>query len=43
MKRMYFSALTALFSVLLFVATVSIKPACFTWFYQPEIPRALKK
>ncbi|WP_369332850.1 cyclic lactone autoinducer peptide [Desulfofundulus thermosubterraneus] len=40
---MYFSALTALFTVLLFVATVSIKPACVSLFYQPEIPRGLKK
>ncbi|WP_307402299.1 cyclic lactone autoinducer peptide [Desulfofundulus luciae] len=43
MKRLYFGALSALFSVLLFVATVSIKPTCVSWFYQPEVPRALKK
>ncbi|WP_083543029.1 cyclic lactone autoinducer peptide [Desulfofundulus australicus] len=43
MKRLYISALSTFFSVLLFVATISIKPACVSWLYQPELPRLLKK
>ena len=44
MKRLMYSVLPAVFSVLTFAAIASVKPFCsFLWFYQPEVPAALKK
>lgn len=43
MKRIYISLLTSLFSVMVFAAALTIKPACNVGLYQPEVPKALRK
>ena len=43
MKRLYYKILPILFSGLVVIACGSIKPACAVWFYQPEVPKALRK
>lgn len=43
MKRLYYKLLPVLFSGLVVIASVSIKPACALWWYQPEVPKALRK
>ncbi|MEW6769853.1 MAG: cyclic lactone autoinducer peptide [Bacillota bacterium] len=43
MKRLLYTLLPALFSVLAVAAFVGIKPACVGIAYQPEVPKALRK
>ncbi|MGI9861379.1 cyclic lactone autoinducer peptide [Moorella naiadis] len=43
MKRLCYRLLPACFSFLTLVALTTIKPACTVWWYQPEVPAALKK
>lgn len=43
MKRLFYCFLPALFSVLVVVAHVGVKPACTLMIYQPEVPKVLRK
>jgi cyclic lactone autoinducer peptide len=43
MKRLYYKLLPVLFSSLVVIACGSIKPACAVWWYQPEVPKTLRK
>lgn len=43
MKRLYYKLLPVLFSGLVVIACGSIKPACVWCWYQPEVPKALRK
>lgn len=43
MKRLIYRLLPAAFSLLAFVAAIGVKPTCMWMFYQPEVPRSLRK
>ncbi|MEW6574675.1 MAG: cyclic lactone autoinducer peptide [Bacillota bacterium] len=43
MKRFLYSLLPAAFSVLAVAAFIGVKPLCGGIFYQPEVPKALRK
>jgi len=43
MKKIYYGMLTALFSTLVLAAEVIIRPQCVTFWYQPELPKSLRK
>lgn len=43
MKRIFYGMLATLFSTLVVVAGIIIKPMCFGFFYQPELPKSLRK
>ncbi|HCJ78593.1 MAG TPA: cyclic lactone autoinducer peptide [Desulfotomaculum sp.] len=43
MKHLYYKLLPVLFSSLVVIACGSIKPACWVWWYQPEVPKVLRK
>ncbi|GEM_PF-983213 len=43
MKRLYYKFLPVLFSSLVVIACGSIKPACAIVWYQPGVPKALRK
>lgn len=42
-KLFYTSLLITLFTLLTTIAEASVKPACFAYTYQPELPKALRK
>lgn len=43
MKRIYTLLLSSLFSILMFAAVFSVKPACVALIYQPEVPESLRQ
>ncbi|PRR75079.1 cyclic lactone autoinducer peptide [Neomoorella humiferrea] len=43
MKRLLYRLLPFAFSVLAFAAAIGVKPTCNFFFYQPEVPRSLRK
>ena len=43
MRRLFYRLLPAIFSLLVLVASAGVKPACFLWYHQPEVPSALRK
>ncbi|MEW6276816.1 MAG: cyclic lactone autoinducer peptide [Bacillota bacterium] len=43
MKRIYYGMLATLFSTLVVAAGIIIKPMCFGYFYQPEVPKSFRK
>ncbi len=43
MKKIYYGMLTALFSTLVVAAGIIVKPMCWGWWYQPELPKSLRK
>jgi len=43
MKKIYYTMLTTLFSTLVVVAGIVIKPMCAGWFYQPKLPQSLRR
>jgi len=43
MKKMPYFIFSSLFSVLVLLAAFSVKPACHFIWYQPELPKSLRK
>ncbi|MEW6447736.1 MAG: cyclic lactone autoinducer peptide [Bacillota bacterium] len=43
MKRLLYSCLPAIFTVLVAVAKFGVGTACIRYLYQPEVPKALRK
>jgi len=43
MKKVSYFIFSSLFSVLVLAAVFSIKPACAIGWYQPELPKSLRK
>lgn len=43
MKKIYHGILTVMFSTLVVVAGIIIKPMCWGIWYQPELPKSLRK
>lgn len=43
MKRLLHRLLPVCFSLLAFVALIGVRPMCVGWYYQPEVPAALKR
>lgn len=43
MKSIINKLLSAVFSLLVLAAFISVKPMCAWYFYQPEVPEVLKK
>lgn len=42
MKKLHLGLLSAIFSLLVFVASTSTQPLCYGLLYQPEVPSSLK-
>ncbi|SMC00010.1 cyclic lactone autoinducer peptide [Thermanaeromonas toyohensis ToBE] len=43
MKRLVYRLLPTIFSFLALAAAVGVKPTCAFFWYQPEVPKALRK
>ncbi len=43
MKKISYFIFSSLFSVLVLLAAFSVKPTCAFFWYQPELPKTLRK
>ncbi|MDP4180126.1 MAG: cyclic lactone autoinducer peptide [Bacillota bacterium] len=43
MKRGFCSVLSGLSALLFLIASLSASSACIFWFYQPKVPKSLRK